>query len=151
MSGQRISGKDFDISVGDYQVRVANANLVITDNRAVAQDGGVPNGWVDGDVSAEGDMELDTHNFSILVDAAKSAGSWKQLDPFDIVFVADTSGNPFTVDAAECLLKIADLLNIDPAGGETSKHKLQFMVTGRDFIKINGVPYLSLKEIENLA
>ena len=56
---QRISGKNFDISIGDLAICVSKTTLTIEDKTEVAKDGGVPNGWVDGEVAASGDLELD--------------------------------------------------------------------------------------------
>ncbi|HHG5564769.1 phage protein, partial [Pseudomonas aeruginosa] len=53
----RISGMNFDITLGDLQVHVEKATLDITDNSAVAQTRGVPDGFVDGDVTASGEYE----------------------------------------------------------------------------------------------
>jgi len=146
----RIGGKNFDVNLGDLLVHVESCTLDITDNTAVAQDKGVPNGHVDGDVSASGEMEFDTANFSLLIEAAKRAGSFRQLDPFDTVFFAKAGDEELRVEAFGCKLKVSSLLNIDPKGGEKSKHKVPFDVTSPDFIRINGVPYLAAEEIEGL-
>ncbi|WP_312244399.1 DUF2597 family protein [Stutzerimonas nitrititolerans] len=146
----RIGGKNFDVNLGDLLVHVETCTLDITDNTAVAQDKGVPNGHVDGDVSASGEMEFDTANFSLLIEAAKRAGSFRQLDPFDTVFFAKAGDEELRVEAFGCKLKVSSLLNIDPKGGEKSKHKVPFDVTSPDFIRINGVPYLAAEEIEGL-
>ncbi|MBB61156.1 MULTISPECIES: DUF2597 family protein [Stutzerimonas] len=146
----RIGGKNFDVNLGDLLVHVESCTLDITDNTAVAQDKGVPNGHVDGDVSASGEMEFDTANFNLLIEAAKRAGSFRQLDPFDSVFFAKAGDEELRVEAFGCKLKVSSLLNIDPKGGEKSKHKVPFDVTSPDFIRINGVPYLAAEEIEGL-
>lgn len=146
----RIGGKNFDVNLGDLLVHVESCTLDITDNTAVAQDKGVPNGHVDGDVSASGEMEFDTANFNLLIEAAKRAGSFRQLDPFDSVFFAKAGEEELRVEAFGCKLKVSSLLNIDPKGGEKSKHKVPFDVTSPDFIRINGVPYLAAAEIEGL-
>jgi len=146
----RIGGKNFDVNLGDLLVHVESCTLDITDNTAVAQDKGVPNGHVDGDVSAGGEMEFDTANFNLLIEAAKRAGSFRQLDPFDSVFFAKAGDEELRVEAFCCKLKVSSLLNIDPKGGEKSKHKVPFDVTSPDFIRINGVPYLAAEEIEGL-
>ncbi|CAD2261506.1 hypothetical protein PSEUDT2_04161 [Stutzerimonas stutzeri] len=146
----RIGGKNFDVNLGDLLVHVESCTLDITDNTAVAQDKGVPNGHVDGDVAASGEMEFDTANFSLLIEAAKRAGSFRQLDPFDTVFFAKAGDEELRVEAFGCKLKVSSLLNIDPKGGEKSKHKVPFDVTSPDFIRINGVPYLAAEEIEGL-
>ena len=147
----RIGGKNFDVNLGDLLIHVENCTLDVTDNTAVAQSRGVPNGHVDGDVSASGEMEFDTSNFNLLIEAARSAGSFRALEPFDIVFFASTPSEEFRVEAFACKLRVSSLLGITPKGGETSKHKVPYDVTSPDFIRINGVPYLDAKEIEGLS
>lgn len=147
----RIGGKNFDVNLGDLLVHVENCTLDVTDNTAVAQSRGVPNGHVDGDVSASGEMEFDTSNFNLLIEAARSAGSFRALEPFDIVFFASTGSEEFRVEAFACKLRVSSLLGVDPKGGEKSKHKVPYDVTSPDFIRINGVPYLDAKEIEGLS
>lgn len=146
----RIGGKNFDVNLGDLLVHVESCTLDITDNTAVAQTRGVPNGHVDGDVSASGEMEFDTSNFNLLIEAARSAGSFRQLEPFDSVFFAKAGEEELKIEAFGCKLKVSSLLNIDPKGGEKTKHKVPFDVTSPDFVRINGVPYLDATEIEGL-
>ncbi|MNJ32848.1 hypothetical protein D3C77_275240 [compost metagenome] len=146
----RIGGKNFDVNLGDLVVHVESCTLDITDNTAVAQDKGVPNGHVDGDVSASGEMEFDTANFNLLVEAARSAGSFRALQPFDTVFFAKAGEEEMRIEAFGCKLKVSSLLSIDPKGAEKSKYKVPYDVTSPDFIKINGVPYLDASEIEGL-
>lgn len=62
-------------------------------------------------------MELDTTNFNLLIDAARSAGSFRELAPFDQVFFAKAGDEELRVEAFGCRLKISSLLNIDPKGG----------------------------------
>ncbi len=147
----KISGMNFDINVGDLKLHVETATLDITDNSAVAQTRGVPDGWVAGDVAASGELELDTTNFNLLIEAAKAAGSFRELEPFDQLFYAKTPSDEIRVEAFGCKVKISSLLNIDGKGGEKTKHKIPFDVTSPDFVRINGVPYLSAAEIEGLS
>ena len=146
----RIGGKNFDVNLGDLLVHVETMTLDITDNTAVAQDHGVPNGYVEGDVTASGEIELDTANFNLVVEAARAAGSFRELGTFDPVCFAKTPTEELRVELFGCKFKISSLLNIDPKGGEKSKHKLPFDVTSPDFIRINGVPYLASTETEGL-
>ncbi|WP_201195195.1 DUF2597 family protein [Pseudomonas fluorescens] len=146
----RIGGKNFDINLGDLQVHVESCTLDITDNTAVAQTRGVPNGHVDGDVAASGEFEFDSSNFNLLIEAARSAGSFRQLEPFDSVFFAKAGEEELRIEAFGCKLKVSSLLSVDPKGGEKTKHKVPFEVTSPDFIRINGVPYLAAAEIEGL-
>ena len=146
----RIGGKNFDINLGDLQIHIENCTLDITDNTTVAQSGGVPNGHVDGDVAASGEFEFDTSNFNLLIEAARTAGSFRQLEPFDSVFFAKAGAEELRIEAFGCKLKVSSLLSVDPKGGEKSKHKVPFEVTSPDFIRVNGVPYLAAAEIEGL-
>ncbi len=146
----RIGGKNFDINLGDLQIHVESCTLDVTDNTAVAQSRGVPNGHVDGDVSCSGEFEFDTSNFNLLIEAARTAGSFRQLEPFDSVFFAKAGDEELRIEAFGCKLKVSSLLSVDPKGGEKTKHKVPFDVTSPDFIRVNGVPYLAAAEIEGL-
>jgi len=149
---QRIGAKDFSITVGDLAITVSQATLGIEDNIEVAKDNGVPNGWVAGAVGATGDMDLDALAVKILGEAAKNAGSWRQLPTFDILFYAKTaSGEEMKVEAFGCKFKLESLLAINQNEG-AAKHvtKLQYMITSPDFVHINGVPYLGQDEIAGL-
>ena len=144
MSRQRIGAKDFDITIGDLSLSVSQATLGITDNIEVAKDKGVPNGWVAGDVGAEGDMDLDALGVSILSEAAASAGSWRELPEFDMLFFAKAASGEE--------MKVESLLSINANEG-ASKHttKVKFLVTSPDFVHINGVPYLGASETEGIV
>ena len=147
----KIGGKNFDITLGDLSVHVEACTLDITDNTAVAQSGGVPNGHVEGDVAAAGEMEFDTTNFNLLIEAAKTAGSFRALEPFDSVFFAKAGEEELRIEAFGCKLRLSNILTIDPKGGTKNTHKVPYDVTSPDFIKINGVPYLDAAEIEGLT
>ncbi len=87
----RLSGMNFNVNLGDIMVHVDTATLSITDNSAVSQTGGVPDGAVDGDVSANGELSVNASNFALISDAAKSAGSWRGMETFDIMFYGKTT------------------------------------------------------------
>ncbi|WP_421179667.1 phage protein [Aeromonas enteropelogenes] len=140
---RRISGQSFDTELMGTMVHVEKASLSITDNSAVAQNRGIPDGYVDGDVSAECEFELDAKNFNMLSDAAKRAGSWRGMKPDDVLFYADTGDEKMKVEAFGVKLQISDLLDVDPKGGSKGVHKIKGFVTSPDFVHINGVPYLS--------
>lgn len=149
--GQRISGKNFDIRLGDYTVTVSKATLSIDDKTGVAKDGGIPNGHVDGEVEASGDVELDALALSIITEAAKAAGSWRAISPFDMLFYAKTADQEeMKVEAFGCKLLIDSLLDVDKKGGEKHITKVKYIVTSPDFVHINGVPYLREDETEGL-
>lgn len=148
---QRISGKNFDVSIGDLTMNVGKATLTIEDKTDVAKDNGVPNGWVDGEAGASGDMELDAQAIGIMGEAAKAAGSWRGLPSFDILFYAKTGQDEeMKVEAFGCKFVLDSLLDLDKAGGQKHISKVKYFVTSPDFIRINGVPYLRPEETEGL-
>lgn len=153
MKGQRIAGINFDISVGDLALTVSKSTLNIEDTIEVARDNGTPNGWVSGEVGGEGEMELDAAGVAILSEAAKNAGSWRELPEFDQLFYAKAgSGEEMKVEAFGCKFKVESILDIDKnKGGEKHITKLKYLVTSPDFVHINGVPYLSKAETEKIV
>mgnify|MGYP002759428832 FL=1 len=116
----------------------------------MAQTRGIPDGFVDGDVAAEVEFELDAKNFTLLSDAAKRAGSWRGMAPDDVLFYADTGDETMKVEAFGVKLQISDLLDVDPKGGSKGVHKIKGFVTSPDFVHINGVPYLSQEDTRHL-
>ncbi|WP_029559269.1 phage protein [Vibrio parahaemolyticus] len=147
----RISGKNMHFSLGDYKLKASKVTLSITDNSAVNKTNGVPDGYVDGDVEASGEMELTTQQFNQLGKAAKKAGSWRGLPAFDGLFYGKIDKDELKVEAFGCRIKISDLLDIDTNGGSALLHKLPFDVTSSDLVHINGTPYLREDETEDLT
>jgi hypothetical protein len=146
----RLSGMNFNVNLGDIMIHVDTATLSITDNSAVSQTSGVPDGYVDGDVSASGELNVNASQFELISDAAKSAGSWRAMEPFDIMFYGKTAKDEMKVEAFGCRIKLSDILDIDKKGGQASLFKIPFDVTSPDFVHINGVPYLRPEEIEDI-
>ena len=69
---QRLSGKNFDVYLGDMLVHVESASLDIEDSSEVAKTNGIPNGWTDGEVGASGEIEVDAANLKLVTEAAKT-------------------------------------------------------------------------------
>lgn len=143
MSKERISGAAFDFFLGGVPIHGESVSLSITDNSAVALTGAVPDGYVAGDVSAEGEMELDERNFVKIEALARAAGSYRGIPTTNIVFFASRGGTRKKVEVFGVKLILTDVIDIDPKGGAKSTTKIKFFVTSKDFIRINGVPYLS--------
>jgi hypothetical protein len=143
MDYKHLSGRDFNVMIGNFLVHVENINLTITDNKQAVQTDGIPSGYVSGDISAKGDLEVDLKNFKLINQSAQAAGSWEDLPTFDIIVMGSNTSSEEKIEAFGCLFKISDLLGVDKKGGEKSKRKIEFEVTSPDFIKIDGVPYLS--------
>ncbi|WP_249962260.1 phage protein [Histophilus somni] len=140
---ERISGASFDFFMLGMPIHAESVTLSITDNSAVAKTGAVPDGWVSGEVDAEGEITLDERNFGKISNAAAVAGSYRDIPTTDLVFFASRGGTRAKVEVFGVKLLVTDLLDIDPKGGAKSTKKIKFFVTSKDFIKINGIPYLS--------
>lgn len=148
--GRRLSGRDYDFMLGDLMIHVETMSATIDDAKGVAKTKGVPNGKVNGEVSCSGELEVDTQNYNLIIEAARKAGSFEDLEDFDMVVNGEVDEESSKHELFGCSFRISELLNIDTKGGEKTKHKLPFDVTSPDFVKINGVPYLSRKSTENI-
>lgn len=139
--GQKLSGYDIGVQIGNYAVTIEEMSASIEDNSKASMSRNRPNGFVRGGVACTGEIVVDSDNLAIMLEAAKAAGSWQQLEPFDIVAAGETNSSGLNIEMFECLVKISDLLNAKANGEEKLTHKLPFEVTGKDFVRINGVPY----------
>ncbi len=146
----RLSGMNFNVTMGDTMIHVDTCTLTITDNSAVSQTSGVPDGYVDGDVAASGELSVNASQFDLISNEAKLAGSWRGMKVFDMMFYGKTAKDEVKVEAFGCRIKLSDLLDVDKKGGQASLFKIPFDVTDPDFVHINGVPYLRPEEIENI-
>lgn len=72
---ERISGGSFDVNYDSIMIHVENATVTITDNSAVAQSRGIPNGHTKGSVSADVEVEVDSQNFKKFTAVARAVGS----------------------------------------------------------------------------
>lgn len=137
----RINGKSFDVRIMGILIAFESFTLSIEDSSETAMTRGKPDGYLRGNVSASGELKITPAYFSLLSAAAKKAGSYQDLPPFDIHAHAVGSKEGMVVTAYDCRLKISELLNIEPNSTDRSTINLPFEVTGEDFIDINGVPY----------
>ncbi|WP_346351934.1 DUF2597 family protein [Oceanimonas sp. AH20CE76] len=147
---RRISGMNFDVEILGVMVHVEKATLTINDSTAITQTRGITDGYVDGDVTADVEYEFDTKNFNLLSDAARRAGSWRGIEPHDALFYAKADKEEFRIEAFGIKLQISDLLDIDGKGGSKQVHKIKGFVTDPEFVRINGVPYLSADDTRHL-
>ena len=143
MTKQRINGQSFDMDLGETAVHVQKFTLDITDNTTAAKRNGRPDGWLQGDVAASGEMTIDRDGMRELTSAAKSAGSWQQLPTFDINSFAKAGDDEFKVEAFGCKIKLNKLLDVDKNSTDETLFSVPFEVTSPDFVSIDGVPYLT--------
>ncbi|WFQ78529.1 DUF2597 family protein [Xenorhabdus sp. SF857] len=147
---QRISGQSIDFNMDGDLVHAEKVNLSITDNTTAAQTQGVPDGYIAGDVAAEGEIELSTKYLEIVTAKARSAGSWRGIQPVDLMWYAKAGDEEIKVEAYGCKLIVSDILDVDPKGGSVMTHKVKFVVTSPDFVRINGIPYLEAELTQSL-
>ncbi|MBG5991922.1 DUF2597 family protein [Proteus mirabilis] len=150
MSGKRISGQSIDFNIDGDLVHVEKVSFSITDNTGVAQTNGVPDGYVNGDVSAEGELELSTKYLNVITAKARSAGSWRAIPLVDLMWYAKAGTEELKVESFGCKLNVTDILDVDPKGGAVMTHKIKFIVTSPDFVRINGIPYLESELTDKL-
>ncbi|EAW5528068.1 DUF2597 family protein, partial [Salmonella enterica] len=93
---------------------------------------------------------VDTVNFQLLEEAAREAGSWRDIEEADFLFFAQAAKSELKIEAFGCKLVISNLLNLDTKGGDAMSHKIKFMVTSPDFVKIDGIPVLSPRDVRDL-
>ncbi|MCF8093697.1 MAG: DUF2597 family protein [Desulfotignum sp.] len=148
---KRVSSSSFTFTLGDYKLRAEKASLSIEDTRKGVKDQGIPNGYIDGEVSATGEIELDAAAMGILAEQAKSAGSWQDIEPADLMFYAKGTSEEEKIEAFGCLLNISDVAEYDPTSDSKAITKISFEVTSPDFVRINGTPYLSQERTESLV
>lgn len=148
---KRISNSSFTFTLGDFKVIAEKASLSIEDNRKAVKDAGVPNGWVPGEVSASGDIELDAAAMQILSEEAKAQGSWQGIPTVDLMFYAKGTLEEEKVEAFGCLLNLSDIAEYDPTSDKKAVTKISYEVTHPDFVSINGVPYLDPERTEDLV
>ncbi|CAI2787830.1 Protein of uncharacterised function (DUF2597) [Serratia grimesii] len=147
---KRISGQSVDFNMDGALIHAEKVSLSITDNTAAAQTQGVPDGWVSGDVAAEGEIELSTKAFALVKARAQAAGSWRGIPPIDLMWYAKAGNEELKVEAFGCKLIVSDILDVDPKGGSIMTHKIKFVVTDPDFVRLGGIPYLESDVTQNL-
>lgn len=148
---KRLSGMNFDIDIFGTVIHVEKASVSISDDSAVATSRGVPDGHVDGAVSADLEYELDTKNFKLLGKVARNAGSWRGIKTHDCLFYGNAGGEELTIEVFGVKLLLESILDVDPSSSDKTKHKVKGLVTSPDFIKIDGVPYLSRDDVRDLG
>ena len=91
-------------------------------------------------------LKLDHENWLIVQAQAAKVGSWKGIEPFDVAFNAEVAAGKKNIEAFGCLPQLDEILNIKADGGEEDTTSIKCPITSPDFVKINGVPYLTSDE-----
>jgi len=141
----RINGKSFDVRFLYTKIHFENFSLDIDDSSTPAMDHGLPNGSLQGEKKASGEVEMDMANFNRLSAVARASGSWDRIPVFPIDAYAQGEGAQgeelMHVRAHGCKLRISSVLSINPNSTDKSTVKIPYDVTSSDFVWINGTPY----------
>ncbi|HAS6054728.1 phage protein [Vibrio vulnificus] len=150
MMTARFSGRSFDTTLFGEYVHVKNATATINDESEAAFTRGVTDGYTDGKVSCDVEVELDLAQFQKIHKAAKSAGSYRGIKPDDMMFYANNGVDEDKVELYGVKWVLADIIGIDPESTDKSTRKIKGFVTSPLFVKINGVSYLSTEDTRGL-
>lgn len=148
---QHISGSDVDVMLGTTLVNVKQFSLNIEDGVKATSTRGVPDGHVNGAVTASGEITLDTPNFQLVMAEARAAGSFQQLEAMDIIGLGKTLDLQFKVAAFGCKLKLNKIMDAAGEGGDKLEHSIPYEVTDKRFVEIDGVPYLDKNRLDRLG
>lgn len=146
---KRISGRNIALTLDPSEIDIVfeEVSLSIEDASTVAMSMGRPDGWVDGEIKASGEVALDSYNFNLLIAACTAEDGFKGLPAQTITFyanVGDNAEDQLSIIAHDCKFSLKDILKADQKGGAKLKHTIPFIVTGKDFVSINGIPYEKL-------
>lgn len=137
---QRISGKDVEARLpSGRRILFETVNLNLNDGIAATRDQGYPNGWVGGEVSGDGDMEISTEMMLVLNEEAAQAGTWESIPAFDLTLYAKSGDLELDVRVHGVKLHFPQFA-VDGKGGDKLMHTVNFEVTSPDFVHINGIP-----------
>ncbi|EJL6421926.1 DUF2597 family protein [Vibrio cholerae] len=150
MSSARFSGRNFDTTLFGEFVHVKSATATINDESEAAFTRGVTDGFTDGKVSCDVEVELDLNQFKKVHKAARRSGSYRGIKPDDMMFYANNGQDEDKVEIFGVKFVLADILSIDPESSDKSTRKLKGFVTSPLFVRINGVPYLSKDDTRGL-
>lgn len=148
---QHISASDVNVMVGTTLVNLEAFTLNIEDGSTGTKTRGITHGWVNGDVSASGEITVDTENLKLLIDAAKEAGSFQAVPLVDVVCSAKTVDQTLKVAAYGCKITMSKVLEAGKASGSKLEHTLPFTVTDKRFVEIDGVPYMDQDRLAELG
>ena len=140
---QHISGRDVEMRLpSGRRILFEQVSLTVEDGIVATTDQGYPNGWVSGEIKGDGDIEISTEMLLVLNEDAEEAGSWEAMPPLDLTFYANVDDLELEVIAYGCKLRLPNF-SFDGAGGEKTMHTINYVVSGPDFVHLNGVPLVN--------
>ena len=144
---KQLSGKNvsFALEPSGIEIEFEDVNLNISDSGKVVSKKGRPNGYVDGEIAAEGDVTLDWEEFEKFLTATSQFGAIKSFPPQDLQFFGKVSegggSSELDISAFGCKFSAKDILNAKASGGEKMTVKIGYQVSDPKFVEINGQEY----------
>lgn len=151
MSFKHLGGKDARAIIDGTLINIEKIDIDIETERQPVYENGVPNGFVDGKVSATVKLTFNKHNFALFKEKAKAAGSWQGIPPFDFDCVSTAGTQSETISAFGVLPDITSLLSAETESNSAQTVEVEGAITSPDFIHIDGVPYLEAESIADLV
>lgn len=137
---QRISGRDVDVRLPSGVIALFDqVNLNLASGVAAVTSGGYPAGWVYGEITGDGDIQLDPEELVKLNGEASKAGSWEEMPEVDMTLFTKVGGLELKIEVFGCKFDFPDF-KVDRKGGDKLTHTVKFMITGEDYVHLNGVP-----------
>jgi hypothetical protein len=147
---QHITGKNGQAFVSGIPFAFDKITASISDGMEVVKTRGVPDGYSEGDVGCDGEVEMKYKYFKQFSILAKAAGSYRAIPAMDISYIGATKSDVVPIVLYGCKFTMESILEAEANDGKKSGMvKLKFAVTSPDFVSINGVPYLD--ELETLG
>ena len=144
---KRYNGKSFTFELGGVQIAAKKFSLDITDNSTAAKRRGRLDGYLVGDVEANGTITLDRDGLRAVIEAARNAGSFQDMECFDLCAYAYAGNDDsLLVEAFGCKLKMSKVLDVDRNSADETEFEISYDVTSPDFVNIDGVPYATVAE-----
>ena len=137
--GQRISGREIDARLSNGQrLLFESISLNTSSGIKAVKDQGYPAGWVYGEISGSGEIEISTEDMLVLNEQADLAGSWEELQEMDLTFFAKAGSLELNIEVFGVKVDFPGF-DFNGKGGDKLTHKIPFEITSEDFVKINGV------------
>ncbi|MDE8603899.1 DUF2597 family protein [Marinomonas sp. RSW2] len=146
-----ISASDVNVMMGTTLVNLETFTLNIEDGSTAVKTRGISHGWVNGETSASGEITVDTENLKLMIDVAKTAGSFQSMPLVDVICSAKTVDQSLKIAAYGCKITMSKVLEAGKASGNKLEHTLPFVVTDKRFVEIDGTPYLGQDRVGELG
>lgn len=144
---QHITGKNGQSFVEGIPFTFDKITASISDGMEVLKTRGVPDGYAEGDVSCDGEVEMKYKYFKQFSALAAKMGSYRAVPAMDINYIGATKSDLVPIVLHGCKFTMESILEAEANDGKKAGMvKLKFSVTSPDFVSINGVPYLDALE-----